>query len=115
MKILRLEAIGEDPAGQAARWGLGRQKPWVARVTGVGDGHLRRTLLPYRKDYALANSRGSRGVYYHFELHTGIYEVLEIVSWRRERRYFLAVDEHVAGEVSREEVMETLLEWANHE
>lgn len=106
---LRLEAIGDNHVG---RVGLARRKtmgsvpreqreavlqpsrrPWVARILGPDRKFgLRREFLTGLKDYREANGTGSRGVYLTFVLRDGeLYEVQELLSWSRERRYFCHV------------------------
>lgn len=69
-------------------------QPWVARIDGRDQRYgYRRTFERGRKDYSRSNSVGSRGVYLHFALHPGLYEVYERTSWRGSRRYFLRVDD----------------------
>lgn len=86
------------------------RRPWVARITGVGpDGRLEREFLDGQKDFSEANGIGSRGVYYYYHLHPGsVYEVQEILSWTKERRYFCRVDGGKVVEISRTEAMNTL-------
>jgi hypothetical protein len=68
-------------------------RPWVARIEGHDSRYgYRRTFERGRKDYSNSNSVGSRGIYLHFTLYPGMYEVYERTSWRGCRRYFLLVD-----------------------
>lgn len=86
---------------------LGRDKsqPWVARIIGPDEKYsLRREFIRGRKDYSLANSIGSRGVYLYFYLSPGVYEVNERSSWTRVRRYFCRVEGTEVKEMTREEV-----------
>ena len=119
--ILGLEAIGDNirncPATERAALGRGRatrevrqhllleqRRPWVARVTGS---HLRmeREFLQAKKDYTKANGQGSRGVYLYYTLREGErYDVHELVSWGRVRRYFARAEMGAVVEVSREEM-----------
>lgn len=109
---LRLEAIGDNYRRLMASGTFSRvlrqcrripahaqrlldngMRPWVAHVTGRDARHgLARTFLEGLRDYRDANSGGSRGVYLTFVLYPGrIYEVNEVQSWTRKRRYFCHV------------------------
>lgn len=95
---LKLEAIGENTAallrdlaritGDQAR--IGNILPWVARVS-IREGRVFREFVRGQKDYASANSIGSRGVWLHYFLEPGIYDVYERLSWQASDRYFLEV------------------------
>lgn len=65
-------------------------RPWVARIVGRDEKHgLAREFLKPLRDWKDSNSSGSRGVRLIFTLHSGrIYEVRELLSWSKERRYF---------------------------
>ena len=74
---------------------------WVAEITGP-DPRYRwaRKFVKGKKDYAKANSKGSRGVFVWYTLQSGrVYDVQARVTWRRTERYFCRVDD--AGEVVR--------------
>ena len=110
---LSLEVYGDDVNQRLRDWGLGwnwNKSPWVARIVGTDSRFgLAREFLPSRKDYSLANSVGSRGVYRHYVLSPGPYEVYAWVSWHRRDRYFLLVEEDGSKRrVTREEVDEWL-------
>lgn len=102
-EILTLEEIRSD---------LGSHQPAPPRQTVIllfgadGRGRFVGAYLWGRRDYSRANSVGSRGVVVHYELERGpIYRVSAPVSWRRDDRYWLRIDE--LGErrrMSREEV-----------
>lgn len=84
-------------------------RPWVARITGLlRDGTLERRFLDGRKDYSQANSVGSRGIYYHYHLPPGLYEVNHPEIWKRCRRYFARVAGGVLSEIPEEEVRRCL-------
>lgn len=120
LAMLRLEAIGDAEnagcRGLSAFLGVVDERmrramrppirvPWVARITGRDPKYgLARDFLRGRKDYADSNSIGSRGVYLYFTLADGVYEVRELKSWRRERRYFCRASGGELNELSREEV-----------
>lgn len=125
---LRLEAIGDNHVG---RGGMAmrpfrhvlknmrripseqreavltpNRRPWVAQITGRDARHgLARTFLNHLKDYKDANGTGSRGVYLTYVLRDGfLYEVRELLSWSRERRYFCRVAAGQIVEMTAEEV-----------
>lgn len=111
MKILRLEAIGDDRATMMAQFGVQPDRPWVAELVGLNDqGGFNRRFLRPRKDYSGSNSVGSRGVMLHFEMGRGVYEVYEMTSWRGRRRYFAAVDGAKLYEITREDAEQYLEE-----
>ena len=103
---IRLEAIGDNLFAEfslcrrklqgvglgeyAPLFHCGRPRPWVARITGTDPRYgLQREFLRGQKDYADANSVGSRGVYVYYPLPPGVYEVQELISWSKVRRYFV--------------------------
>lgn len=89
--------------------GIKSNRPWIARITGTDPTYgLARTFLEGQIDYSQANSVGSRGVYLHFFLEDGVYEVSEHVSWKRTRRYFIVVHNIQVSEIPREEVLSYL-------
>lgn len=69
------------------------RRPWVAIIKGLHpDYGLEREFVDSIKDYAHANSVGSRGIYFCFHLYPGeIYEVRHFTSWKHEDRYFCHV------------------------
>jgi hypothetical protein len=87
-------------------------KPWVARITGISyTGSLCREFVQGTRDYRDSTSSGYSGVKLFFVLHPGYYEVREIVSLSKERRYFVKSEAGAAIEVDREEVVQ----WANEQ
>lgn len=121
---VRLEAIGDDFAQRARGWrALGPvldfpvRRPWVAEILAHRGGRwYERQFLDGQKDYSEANSIGSRGVYLYFHLREGrIYEVHELQSWRRSRRYFCTVSGGDVVEMSADEVQAALAERAERE
>lgn len=79
------------------------KRPWVARIVGVDQefGFEREFVIGFR-DYA--HSTGAMGITKSFFLDDGYYEVKEIVSAKRERRYFAKVANGDLVEVTRSEV-----------
>lgn len=117
-----LEYIGEesDAYGRAANraakqagfdLGYKSNRPWIARITGTDPTYtFAREFQTGQIDYSQANSSGSRGVYLHFFLEDGLYEVSERLSWKRTRRYFIRVQESKISEISQEELLALLPE-----
>lgn len=95
---------------QAYQLGGPHLRPWVARITGVTpDGKLERVFMDGQKDYSLANSSGSRGIYFYYFLEPGLYEINERKTWKRAERYFAwIVNEQTLCKLTREEAMEWL-------
>ena len=96
---LSLELIGK-PDQFLAGLGVPQRRPWVAKLSDL-DGKLNRIFLrPDATDYVDANSAGSRGVMRRYWLHSGsVYEVHQLVSWSKSRRWFAAVTD--GGEVQK--------------
>lgn len=91
-----------DPAPSA----ILRRTPWVARLR-LDQTKLVRAFVSYKKDYTGASRRGDH-VKRWYTLPEGVYEVHEILSMQRSRRYFVR---SVAGqfiELPREEVVQWL-------
>lgn len=79
-------------------------KPWVAKITGRDlRGRLLREFLLYRKDY-LETTRSGDLVKRWYVLAPGVYEVKEVLSLRRDRRYFVRSAEGISSEITRKEV-----------
>lgn len=121
--FLRLEAIGDNmrmPDTRALHMALRprlelemrrhlllpNRRAWCAKLTGLSEKFgFEREFLRARRDYSEANSKGSRGVYLYFTLYEGdIYEVHEIVSWSRDRRYFVKAVAGAVVEIEQAEV-----------
>lgn len=123
---LKLEAIGDNIADhvQQIRRGaeayrlpkryieamvLPARRPWVAEIAGFKGSNFEREFLDGHKDFSEANGVGSRGVYYYFHLREGrIYEVRELTSWKRDRRFFCSVVDGAVVELDCDE-LEALL------
>lgn len=91
------------------RYGRKSLRPWVARLTGLDDRYgFKREFLTGMRDWSLANSTGSRGVYEYFALTPGIYEINECIKLGVSRRYFVRADETIYHEISRYEVCQCL-------
>lgn len=90
------------------RFGYDKKPAWLARITGVTAGGLRREFVKGVKDYTDANGVGSRGVWQHFALDNGVYEVHERLTWGKTHRYFMRVCDGVITEIKREEVEQWL-------
>lgn len=106
--VLRLECIGDNYIQRARlieqgkaqmphhtrqfipiiRYGQKHFRVWVARVV---DG--KREFITGMRDYSLANSIGSRGIFEYFALDDGIYEINECVELGKSRRYFIQVQD----------------------
>lgn len=73
--------------------GSNPNRPWVAEITGRHPKFkLSRQFLPSNKDLSQANGAFSRGVRRWYILESGkLYEVNEMVSWKKRDRYFCAV------------------------
>ena len=79
----RWKAYAFDPS----RW------PWVAEIIGLAPlGKLCRSFIRGQRDYRDCNGTGSRGIMIYFHLYPGkIYEVNELLTWDKSRRYFCRV------------------------
>lgn len=122
LAVLELEWIGEyydahcrllDRQIKAVTGGMDigyrSNRPWVARITGTDATYgLARKFVSGQIDYSRANSKGSRGVYLYFPLKDGIYEVKRHLTWKKDRRYFIRVEDVRITEITREEVEQYL-------
>lgn len=80
------------------------RRPWIARIA-PAYGRLRREFVRGDVDFEQANSAGSRGVRVIWTLHSGVYEVFKMTSWRESRRYFIYVaDDGTVTEISKEDI-----------
>jgi len=108
---IKLEMIGVGASERyRAYLGINKSKPWVARILGLDDewGFERQFMRGYT-DYSKASGTGARGVYVHYALEPGIYEVNRRMSWKHVRRYFIHVfDDGSYAEIIREEVIQCL-------
>jgi hypothetical protein len=104
--VIRLELIGDNyqahlraiESGKARhphikqyvrllRYGHPGLRPWVARLV-----NGKREFIESSRDYAEANSSGSRGIYEYYALTPGVYEVNECVRLGQARRYCIQVE-----------------------
>lgn len=123
LAVIKLEAIGDDYfAYKRSRertverrmtnaWRMAeREGPcWVARITGLDRKYgLAREFVHGQRDYAQANSVGSRGVFIYYPLRPGVYEVHERLTWAKSRRYFVRVEGTEYYEITQQEVIECL-------
>jgi hypothetical protein len=98
---LRLEEFGSS-----AYMGFDQSGPWVARILGFDDQYgYKREFARFHRDYSGASSTGNRGIWRHYALEPGVYEVNRRLSWKHVRREFLFVDDDGSlCEISREDV-----------
>lgn len=98
------------PVGFMARWSkekIGSGQPWLAEVTGrCPDFGYRREFVPADRDYAKANSKGTRGVWFWWTLRVNrVYEAGYPLSHSKDARVFLrATPDGDVVEISKEEV-----------
>jgi hypothetical protein len=83
MKLLKLELIGNGSS-------KGGVSPCCRKVIALGhDSFIVTEPMKPNRDYSKANGVGSRGVYDYYVLKPGnIYEIIEVLSWKRSRRYY---------------------------
>ncbi|WP_256846893.1 hypothetical protein [Paenibacillus sp. Pae108] len=124
--VVKLEAIGDDARQffndlNGSIYGktmFGNEdknpfrRPWVADITGNDPKYkFKRSFLRGRKDYSEANKKGSRGVYYYYELDPGrVYEINELTSSKNTRRFFARVADGQLIEIDEMEVKSCLNE-----
>lgn len=103
MKLLKLERIGNGSP-------QGGTNPYCKRIKAVGrDGFIVTEFMKFNRDYTDANGVGTRGVYDYYILPPGIYEILEAVSWKKSRKYYLFIDDgYSEQEMNYEEAIECL-------
>lgn len=70
-----------------------KSRDWVAEITGFDARYgYKREFMHGKPDYALANSKGTRGVCVSYILESGcVYEVAAPQSWSATRRYYATV------------------------
>jgi len=125
---IRIEAIGDNVYQEIRLWtgvlntgmpGLAQavfgnitNSYWVAEITGPDPRYrYARSFVKGKKDYARANSKGSRGIFSYYLLETDrLYEVKAPVTWRRVEHYFCMVTDE--GEVQRVD-QEFVEQWIN--
>jgi hypothetical protein len=97
--------VGRIPRGHASAI-LNPKRPWVARITGLDPKFgFEREFLKSNRDYREANGTGTRGVYLTFVLREGaFYEVHELLSWNKNRRYFCRAKQGSVVEVPEADV-----------
>jgi hypothetical protein len=103
--LLKDTVFGDDHRNPISR-------PWVAEITGKDPKFkYKRSFLRGRKDYSEANKKGSRGVYYYYELDPGkIYQINDRRSWSLTYRYYARVIDGELVEIDESEVEECLRE-----
>lgn len=116
--LFSLEAIGHNAVMDLRSIGKligadtesGRLTCSVSEVLGIcrRRGLVTRPVHP-NVDYSYANSKGSRGVFYHYHLQERrVYEVRERLSWQRSERYFIRHDGYQFVRLDGAEVVECL-------
>lgn len=116
MHALKLEAIGDHVVYErrmcrrhGVPWAPKRAieyavtPPWVARLVGLTERGFAREFVRGRRDYTEATGTGSRGIWVHYLLDDGLYEVNEPVAFGKARRYFLLVQGGAARELTMRE------------
>ena len=87
MELFKIECIGE---------GSPRSRPYgVWEILGIdgNEGIFKKTPVRPQKDYAKANSVGTRGIYAYYLLKSErIYEILKPVSWNGTDHFFAYLD-----------------------
>lgn len=109
LHFLEIEAIADHDEPVRRMFGMWR-RAWVAQIMGIdGRGKWVRCFIAGMRDYARANSIGSRGVYIGYNLLEGpIYEVSEPISWKQTDRYFLRIEGGNRRRMSIEEASQCL-------
>lgn len=102
--------VGKVAPEHAKQFKADTHVPWVARILGLDAKYgLRREFIRGDKWFGEASANWNRGVYLHYDLDDAIYEVHQLVSWKRSRRYFISV----VGELSTAIEKEAVIAWAN--
>lgn len=108
---LSIECIGENISGlngtQAAMaelvFGKRPSRAWVAKVKNMRGNFVDREFVQGQKDYSKSNGAGTRGIYKHYFLDDGLYEISSPQSWKSTDRYFAYVEDGDIWRVTREE------------
>lgn len=102
---LYCRVIRDAAPGAERYFSEGPTDPWVARITGKDARYgFAREFVRGQKDYAQANSIGSRGVFLAYFLEDGIYEVCQRTSWKKVTRYFARAESGTLFRITREDV-----------
>jgi hypothetical protein len=120
--LIKIEAIGDDSFQTLS--GMSKfmsqfidRKPekispyyWLAELTGLSDTYkFERIFLKGNKDYSLANSKGSRGVFIYYTIEEEkFYEIKKPVTWRRTDRYFFTWYNNREYRLTEQQVIECL-------
>jgi len=107
---ISLECIGDDggvrgASGALAAMIFGKQpsRAWVAKVKYIRGKYIQREFVQGKKDYTNSNSVGSRGIYKHYFLDDGLYEISDPKSWKQTDRYFAYIEAGELWRVTKEE------------
>ena len=106
---LRLEAIADNLRSLGPISGF-KSRCWVARIFGSdGRDGWARVFVDGARDYASANSVGSRGIYITYFLEEGpLYEVSSPHTWKSTERYFVRIINGQPQRLTKEEVEQCL-------
>lgn len=114
---IRLEAIDDDSAWRRKRGVQYVQdirpvrRPWVAKLGGLCSTYeFQRHFMDAKKDYREANKRGNRGVWWYYCLPEGLYEIFELLSSTKDRRYFARVVDQKLVEIDKADVIAEMCE-----
>jgi hypothetical protein len=88
--------------------GWNKEHPYVSRITGLGRGEFSKVEIHGYLDYSGSNSVGSRGIFKVYFLDDGLYEVLERPSWKRNKLYYLLIEDETKTKMSLEEAVRWL-------
>lgn len=108
---VKLEAIGDDSfyRNRKVVRDFRAARPWVARILGPSvKFEFEREFLKPSKDYRFANSSGSRGVYWFYQVPEGFIEVQELLAYTKSRRYFARVENLTVKEITKLELLTCL-------
>jgi hypothetical protein len=107
-----LECIGEGGGLKGVNGGIAAMlfgKPpsraWVANIKSIRGNYVEREFCKANKDYADSNGAGTRGVYKHYFLEDGMYEINSPQSWKTNDRYFAYIENGELWRVTKEEAM----------
>lgn len=102
--MLSLESIGDDTTKLGRDFSMPRRCR-VSQVLAWSGARWLTASVPGRADYSAANSVGSRGVVYHYELREGpIYWISAPASWSATIVYFATLRDGVATTLTETEV-----------
>ena len=98
-----LPGVGDLLVGNIPR------RAWIAKITELCTKYkYKREFMKPRVDYCKSNNNFSRGVYLHYLLPEGVYDVSAPISWKKNDRYYCVSTEGMIIRINENEVVKWL-------